>query len=224
MTTGVLEVVGVVFSDGEDKWSWKFKHDDDFSAKGEVAAKEREVDRSFRIVRSMINFVGTDLVTFRAENETTGEVCVRRAQPTERMTDVRVRDPLEVTRRASAPQPGHPVPADRRADRRRRRRGQQLPGRPSRPRRSHRGGSSAPPRCWPRRWPSRRCPRDIVEAATARCGRPDRPQRACRALLDVDQVDRVTISRRQRSDRLLRRVRALIGKTRPSWTPTICAC
>ena len=73
---GVLEVVGVVFSVGEDKWLWKFKHNDDFSAKGAVAAKEREVDRSFRVVSSMINLLGSDLVTFRAENDTTGEVCV----------------------------------------------------------------------------------------------------------------------------------------------------
>ncbi len=72
---GRLEAVGVVFSEGEYIWSWKFKHDDDFSAKGEVRAKDREVDRSFRVVRSMINFEGTDLVTFRAVNDTTAEVC-----------------------------------------------------------------------------------------------------------------------------------------------------
>jgi hypothetical protein len=73
---GGLEVVGVVFSEGEHVWSWKFKHDDDFSAKGEVKAKEREVDRSFRVVSSMVNFVGPDRVSFRAEDESTGEVCV----------------------------------------------------------------------------------------------------------------------------------------------------
>jgi len=73
---GGLEVVGVVFSEGEHEWSWKFKHDNDFSARGEVRAKEREVDRSFRIVRSMVNFEGTDVVTFRARNETSNELCV----------------------------------------------------------------------------------------------------------------------------------------------------
>lgn len=73
---GVLEVVGVVFSAGEDTWSWKFKHNDDFSAKGAVEAKVREVDRSFRVVSSMVNLLGADLVTFRAENDVTGEVCV----------------------------------------------------------------------------------------------------------------------------------------------------
>jgi hypothetical protein len=72
---GRLEAVGVVFSEGEHIWSWKFKHNDEFSAKGEVQAKEREVDRSFRIVRTMINFVGPDTVAFRAVNEMTDEVC-----------------------------------------------------------------------------------------------------------------------------------------------------
>jgi hypothetical protein len=75
-TDGRLEVVGVVFAEGEDTWSWKFKHDDDFSARGTVRAREREVDRSFRIVRSMVNFAGPDVVTFRAVNDTTNEICV----------------------------------------------------------------------------------------------------------------------------------------------------
>ena len=73
---GRLEAVGVVYSEGEHEWAWKFKHNDEFSAKGEVKAKEREVDRSFRIVRTMINFVGPDKVTFRAVNSVTNEVCV----------------------------------------------------------------------------------------------------------------------------------------------------
>ncbi|MEJ7832637.1 MAG: hypothetical protein WKF79_06970 [Nocardioides sp.] len=72
---GRLEVVGVVFSEGMDVWSWKFKHDGDFSASGRVLAKERNVDRSFRVVRAMVNFAGPDTVTFRAANEATGEVC-----------------------------------------------------------------------------------------------------------------------------------------------------
>lgn len=73
MTNGEIEVVGVVFSDDDDVWSWKFKHNGDFSAMGDVKAKD--ADRSLRIVRSMIDFVGTDLVFFRAENNKTGEVC-----------------------------------------------------------------------------------------------------------------------------------------------------
>ncbi|MDQ4051264.1 MAG: hypothetical protein M3237_01010 [Actinomycetota bacterium] len=73
---GTLEAVGVVFGDGEDIWSWKLKHDDDFSARGRVLAKEREVDRSFRVVREMVDFQGPDKVTFRAVNETTNELCI----------------------------------------------------------------------------------------------------------------------------------------------------
>lgn len=73
---GSLAVVGVVFSEGEHEWSWKFKHDKDFSAKGTIRAKEREVDRSFRVVHSMVNFEGPDVVTFRAENNATHELCV----------------------------------------------------------------------------------------------------------------------------------------------------
>jgi hypothetical protein len=74
---GHLEVVGVVYSEGEDTWFWKFKHDDDFSARGKVVAQDREVDRSFRIVRSMVNFEGPDTVTFRAINDATNELCVQ---------------------------------------------------------------------------------------------------------------------------------------------------
>lgn len=75
LESGQLEVVGVVFSEGEDRWSWKFKHDGDFSAKGNLIAKDREVDRSFRVVRTMVNFLGPDFVTFRAVNDATSEVC-----------------------------------------------------------------------------------------------------------------------------------------------------
>lgn len=73
---GRLEAVGVVFSEGEHQWSWKFKHNEDFSARGTVKAQEREVDRSFRIVRTMVNFVGPDTVTFRAVDDVTNELCV----------------------------------------------------------------------------------------------------------------------------------------------------
>ncbi len=70
---GRLTVIGVVWSDDDDVWDWKFKHNDDVSAKGDVKAKD--ADRSFKIVRTMVNLAGPDTVTFRAENETTGEVC-----------------------------------------------------------------------------------------------------------------------------------------------------
>jgi hypothetical protein len=70
---GAIEAVGVVFSDDLDLWSWKFKHNDDFSAMGDVRAKDG--DRSFRIVRTMVDFSGPDDIFFRAENNRTGEVC-----------------------------------------------------------------------------------------------------------------------------------------------------
>lgn len=71
---GAIEAVGVVFSDDDDVWSWKFKHNDDFSAMGDVKANEN-ADRSFRIVRTMVDFSGPDDIFFRAENNRTGEVC-----------------------------------------------------------------------------------------------------------------------------------------------------
>jgi len=73
MTNAEIEVVGVVFSEDDDVWSWKFKHNGDFSFMGEVKAKD--ADRSFRIVRSMLDLSGPDVVLFRAENDKTGEVC-----------------------------------------------------------------------------------------------------------------------------------------------------
>jgi hypothetical protein len=68
-----LEVTGVVWSDDEDLWDWKFKHNDDVSADGDV--KARDADKSFKIVRTMYNFTGPDSVLFRAENSKTGEAC-----------------------------------------------------------------------------------------------------------------------------------------------------
>lgn len=67
-------VVGAVFSDDDDTWSWKLRHDGDLSADGEVKARD-DIDRSFRISRTMLDYPGTDDVSFRAENERTGEVC-----------------------------------------------------------------------------------------------------------------------------------------------------
>jgi hypothetical protein len=69
-----LQVVAAVFSDDDDVWSWKFKHDGDLSASGEVQARD-DIDRSFKVTRSMLNLSGEDDIFFRAENEQTGEVC-----------------------------------------------------------------------------------------------------------------------------------------------------
>lgn len=70
---GRLEVTGVVWSDDSDVWDWKFKHNDDGSASGDVKAKD--ADKSFRIIRTMYNFTGPDSVFFRADNTNTGEAC-----------------------------------------------------------------------------------------------------------------------------------------------------
>ncbi len=73
MSNGEIETVGVLFSEDDDLWSWKFKHNGDFSFMGEVKAKD--ADRSFRIVRLMGDLAGPDDVLFRTENNRTGEVC-----------------------------------------------------------------------------------------------------------------------------------------------------
>jgi len=70
---GGLQVTAVVWSDDSDTWDWKMKHDDDVSAKGTVTAKD--ADKSFKIVRSMADFSGSDYIEFRAQNNVTGEVC-----------------------------------------------------------------------------------------------------------------------------------------------------
>jgi hypothetical protein len=69
-----LQVTGAVFSDDDDVWAWKLKHNGGVSDEGRARGRE-DVDLSFRIGRTMINFLGTDEVVFRAENQRTGEVC-----------------------------------------------------------------------------------------------------------------------------------------------------
>lgn len=71
---GRLDVIGVVWSNDDDIWEWRMTHDGDISAKGEVRA-DGDSDRSFRIKRSMLNFAGTDVIVFRADNTRTGETC-----------------------------------------------------------------------------------------------------------------------------------------------------
>lgn len=70
---GRFEVVGIVWSDDEDTWDWKMKHDGYVSAQGDVKAKD--ADQSFRITRLMVDFEGADSFVFRAENRRTNEVC-----------------------------------------------------------------------------------------------------------------------------------------------------
>ena len=70
---GNFEVVGVVWSDDDDIWDWKMKHNGDDSAEGSVRAKD--TDKSFRITRIMLDFSGVDSFVFRAQNRRTDEVC-----------------------------------------------------------------------------------------------------------------------------------------------------
>ena len=70
---GTITVTGVVFSDDDDVWDWRMLHNGSVSARGTVKAKD--ADRSFRIVRDMIDFSGVDNIGFRADNTVTGEVC-----------------------------------------------------------------------------------------------------------------------------------------------------
>jgi hypothetical protein len=69
-----LQVTGTVWSDDADVWDWRLKHNGEVSDDGRARGSE-ESDLSFRVVRTMINFLGEDDIVFRAENERTGEVC-----------------------------------------------------------------------------------------------------------------------------------------------------
>jgi len=70
---GRLTVIGIVWSNDNDVWSWRLKHNGDVSYSGDVKAKD--ADQSFRIVRSMVDWSGPDTIVFRAQNDDTGEVC-----------------------------------------------------------------------------------------------------------------------------------------------------
>lgn len=71
--SGVIQVSASVFSEDDDTWDWKLKHNGDLSYKGTVQAKD--ADRSFRIIRNMADFSGVDDIAFKAQNNATGEVC-----------------------------------------------------------------------------------------------------------------------------------------------------
>jgi hypothetical protein len=69
-----FNVIGAVFSNDDDVWDWSMRHGGDLSAQGDVRARD-DIDRSFRVSRTMLDFPGVDDVSFRAENRRTGEVC-----------------------------------------------------------------------------------------------------------------------------------------------------
>lgn len=70
---GFMKATAVVFSQDDDVWDWRMRRNDDVVAKDSVKAKD--ADRSFRIIRRMVDPAGTDKIGFRAENTATGEVC-----------------------------------------------------------------------------------------------------------------------------------------------------
>jgi hypothetical protein len=69
-----FDVIGAVFSDDDDTWDWRMKHNGDISAQGSVVARD-DIDRSFRVTRTMLDFYGSDDIVFRAENRRTSEIC-----------------------------------------------------------------------------------------------------------------------------------------------------
>ncbi len=154
-------MIGAVFSDDDDVWAWKIRHNGDLSSATTVApAAARTPTGRFRVIRTMLNFDGTDDVVFRAENQRTGEVC-RAVDLTRTESAYPVRGPERKVRRLrAAPQPGRAVPGDRALDRRR----------PSS------SGRNVPRR--PRRRPTRRSPRRAPINAGA--GPVGRRTRVCR--------------------------------------------
>ncbi len=69
-----LLVVGTVWSDDNDVWEWRMRHNGELSFEGRARGRE-DVDLAFRVSRTMINWDGADDIVFRAENLRTGEVC-----------------------------------------------------------------------------------------------------------------------------------------------------
>jgi len=72
--SGVLLARGIVWTQGTDRWSWRFLHNSDLSAHG-VAKAHPGKGQAFQVTRSMVNLIGPDHFVFRAENLKDGEVC-----------------------------------------------------------------------------------------------------------------------------------------------------
>ena len=72
--TGELVATGIVWTQGTDRWTWRFMHNSDLSAHGVVKAHPGR-RQAFKVTRSMVDLVGPDHFVFRAENLQDGEVC-----------------------------------------------------------------------------------------------------------------------------------------------------
>lgn len=72
--SGVLLARGMVWTQGTNRWAWRFLHNSDLSAHG-VAKAHPGKRQAFHVTRSMVNLIGPDHFVFRAENLKDGEVC-----------------------------------------------------------------------------------------------------------------------------------------------------
>ena len=72
--SGVLVATGMVWTQGTDRWSWRFMHNSDLSARG-VAKAHPGKGQAFQVTRSMVNLIGPDHFVFRAKNLQDSEVC-----------------------------------------------------------------------------------------------------------------------------------------------------
>lgn len=70
---GRIEVIGTVWSNDDNVWDWKFKHNGERSFDGAVIAEGDEA-KSFKIERTMLPSP-PDTIVFRAENRANGQVC-----------------------------------------------------------------------------------------------------------------------------------------------------
>lgn len=72
--SGVLVATGLVWTEDTDRWSWRFMHNSDLSARG-VAKASPGKGLAFQVTRSMVNLIGPDHFVFRAKNRKNDEVC-----------------------------------------------------------------------------------------------------------------------------------------------------
>lgn len=72
--SGVLVATGMVWTQDTDRWSWRFMHNSDLSARGVAKARPGK-GQAFQVSRSMVNLIGPDHFVFRAKDLKTSEVC-----------------------------------------------------------------------------------------------------------------------------------------------------
>lgn len=70
---GRIEVVGTVWSNDDNVWDWRFKHNGDLSFEGAVVA-DGDQSKSFRVERTMVPSP-PDTIIFRAQNRANDQVC-----------------------------------------------------------------------------------------------------------------------------------------------------